>query len=178
MKQIPSAERLKKTMKAGRVYRRQDLSEFSSAVDRDLKTLIKTNQVSKLANGLYCRPQKNHLDAPPDDRALVRAFLKTRDFLLISHNGLMVYNHKRAGNFQLGGRPFKFRLVPAYPVRASQEYLLVDRLNNLRRFPDDAAAVLGNLKAGLKELDRDKVVRCLERYGSPAAKRELQEILK
>jgi len=102
-------------------------------------------------------------------------FLHPRMGLTQVYNTYVVYNHKRAGDFQLGGKQFKFRFVPAYPVEASKEYLLVDMLNNLRRLPDDAGAVLRNLKSGLKEFDRDKVLDCLERYGNPSAKRLLRE---
>ena len=128
---------------------------------------------------------------PPDDRELVRAFLKTDDFRLTSYNdfnslglGLtqvytvyVVYNHKRTGTFTLGGKEFQFRFVPAYPTGevVEPEYLLVDMLNNLRRLPDNVELVLRNLKSGVKHFDRTKVFDCLERYGNPAAKRLLRE---
>lgn len=187
---MKNAEKLRDTMEPGRVYRRQDLLGLSTTVDRDLKTLVASGEVRKLAGGLYCLPRQTAFGAaPPDDLELVRAFLKTDDFRLTSYNdfnalglGLtqvynsyVVYNHKRAGNFQLGRQHFKFRLVPAYPPEASKEYLLVDMLNNLRRLPDDVEAVLRNLKTGLKEFDRDKVLDCLERYGNAGAKRVLRE---
>ena len=187
---MKNTERMKTAMEPGRVYRRQDLSGFSSAVDRDLKALVASGEVRRLAGGLYCRPQQSRFgNLPPDDRELVRAFLKSDDFRLTSYNdfnalglGLtqvynayVVYNHKRAGDFQLGGKEFKFRLVPAYPAEASKEYLLVDMLNNLRNLPDDVGAVLRNLKSSLSEFDRDKVLDCLERYGNPAARRALRE---
>lgn len=100
-------------MQLGRVYRRQDLIGFSTAVDRDLKTLIDDGEVEKSAWGLYCRSHKKlGTVLPPDERELVRAFLKSDDFLLTSD---LVYNHKRAGNFLLGGRRFKFHIVRSYP---------------------------------------------------------------
>jgi hypothetical protein len=108
------------------------VTTFSTAVDRDLATLVATGVVRKVASGLYCRPRENPFGpTPPDDREIVRAFLKTDDFLLASYNhynqlglGLtqvyntyVVYNHKRSGAFQLGGKRFRFRQVPAYPRR-------------------------------------------------------------
>lgn len=188
---MKNAERLKKAMKPGRVYRRQELEGFSSAVDRDLKTLADKGEVRKLAGGLYCRPRRTVFGAaPPDDRELVRAFLKSDDFLLTSYDNFndlglgltqiystyVVYNHKRAGDFQLGKKHFKFRLVPAYPAAFSKEYLLVDLLNNLRNLPDNAAVVPANLKSRLKEFDRQKVFECLDRYGNPSARRALREV--
>lgn len=96
-------------MQFGRVYRRLDLERASTAVDRDLKTLLEEGEVRKLARGLYCRPKS----ASPETRELVRAFLKTDDFLLA--DGGLVYNRKRAGHFILDGRRFHLRVVRAYP---------------------------------------------------------------
>ena len=71
----------------GKVYRRKELAGFSTAVDRDLKTLGTTGQVQKLAGGLYYRPRTNPFGVtPPEDREIARAFLKTDDFLLTSYN--------------------------------------------------------------------------------------------
>ncbi|MBI3180472.1 MAG: hypothetical protein HYZ27_12475, partial [Deltaproteobacteria bacterium] len=128
--------------------------------------------MKKLAGGLYYRPRRNAFGlTPPDDRDLVRAFLKTDDFLLTSYNyfnqlglGLtqvynshVVYNHKRSGDFSLGGKRFQFRLVPVYPRKLSKEYLLVDLLNNLKHLPDDNALVLRNLRSRLNDFDQEKV---------------------
>jgi len=116
---MKNSDKLKEAMEPGRVYRRQDLEGLSTAVDRELKTLVAANEVGKLSGGLYCRPKPSQWGAlPPDDRELVRAFLKTNDFRLTSFNdfnvlglGLtqvytvyVVYNHKRAGTFTLGGK--------------------------------------------------------------------------
>ena len=159
-------------------------------MDRDLKTLVDTGKVRKLAGGLYYRPRKTPFgDAPPEDRDLVRAFLKTDDFLLTSYNyfnqlglGLtqvynnyVIYNHKRSGDFALGGTRFRFRVVPAYPRKLSKEFLLVDLLNNLRRLPDDTALVLQNLKSRLSEFDQAGLRENMARYGRPAARMALQE---
>ena len=187
---MTSTEKLRRSMRLGKVYRREDLKDFSTSVDRDLKKLVAAREVKKLAGGLYYRPRKNRFgDTPPDAKDLVRAFLKTDDFLLTSYNhynqlglGLtqvynayMVYNHKRSGHFSLGGKHFKFRMVPAYPKTLSKEYLLVDLLNNLKKLPDNTGLVLRNLKSRLHDFDRERVRKQLERYGRPAARRALQE---
>lgn len=189
---MKNADKLKEAMELGRVYRRQDLEGLSTAVDRDLKTLVDSGEVRKLSSGLYCRPKPSVWGpVPPEDRELVRAFLKTDDFRLTSYNdfnvlglGLtqvytvyVVYNHKRAGNFKLGGKEFQFRLVPAYPTGTVEpEYLLVDMLNNLRKLPDNVELVLRNLKKGVERFDREKVHEFLDRYGNPSAKRLLHEV--
>jgi hypothetical protein len=187
--QLRNDEKLKNSMRPGRVYRRRDLERFSTAVDRDLQTLVEGGEVKKLAGGLYCRPRNNPFGAvPPDDKDLARAFLKTDDFLMTSYNhfnqlglGLtqvynyaVVYNHKRGGDFSLGGKRFTFRVVPSYPRKLSREFLLVDLLNNLRRLPDDAALVLRNLRSSLNQFDPERVRKCLARYGRPAARTALE----
>ncbi len=84
---MSGAEKLKNKMLVGRVYRRQDLAAFSTAVDRDLKTLLLSDEVKKVSGGVYYRPRKNAFgDAPPDEKDLVKTFLKTKDFLLTSYN--------------------------------------------------------------------------------------------
>lgn len=188
---MKNPEKLKDAMRPGRVYRRQDLKGVTTAVGRDLKTLVERGEVRKLGYGLYYRPKKNVLgDAPPVREELVRAFLKTDDFLITSYNNFtnlglgltqvynaaIVYNHKRSGEFRLGGRRLQFRLVPAYPRKLSKEYLLVDLMNHLRELPDDISAVRRNLKYRIGEFDHSKVSECLRRYGRPAARRALSEI--
>jgi len=187
---MKNAEKLKNTMQPGQVYRRQDLVSSSTAVDRDLKTLVASGDVQKLAGGLYYRPDKNSFGVTrPDDRGLLRAFLKTDDFLLTSYNhfnqlglGLtqvynhyLVYNHKRSGDFTLGGKRFKFRLVPAYPHELSKEFLLVDLLNNLKHLPDNTDLVRQNLKYHLSAFNLKKVRECLARYGRPASRTALEK---
>jgi len=186
-----NTERLYGSMQPGRVYRRGDLTQYSTALDRDLKTLVNSGRVVKLSGGLYFCPGKNAFGlTPPEDRELVRAFLKTDDFLLTSYNyftqlglGLtqvyntvLVYNHKRNGEYLFGGRKFKFRVVPAYPDKLSREFLLVDLVNNFRYLPDNAARVLENLKSRMNDVDRAALRACLERYGSPGAKNIMRGI--
>lgn len=189
---MKNADKLKDAMEPGRVYRRQELEGLSAAVDRDLKTLVAAGEVRKLGSGLYARPKQSAFGpVPPEDREVVRAFLKTDDFRLTSYdafnllglgltqvyNSYVVYNHKRSGEFKLGRRHYKFRLVPAYPTTplVEPEYLFVDMLNNLMKLPDNVELVLRNLKNGVKRLDRAKVMENLARYGNAAARRLVHE---
>lgn len=187
---MKNAQKLKDSMRLGRVYRRQDLEGLSTAVDRDLKTLVESGEVRKLASGLYYRPRKNPFgETPPDTNDLVRAFLKTDDFLLTSfsyfnqlgfgltqlYNDHVVYNHKRSGRVSLGGQRFRFFMVPAFPRKLSKEFLLVDMLKHLKKLPDNVDLVLKNLKSGLSDFDREKVQQQLRLYGGPAARMALQE---
>lgn len=182
-----SAEKLLSSMRRGRVYRRQELGGLSTAVDRDLRTLLESGEVRKVAWGLYWRPPDSLADfTTPDQRGLVRAFLKSDDFLVLSehpsfgglrlHDQALVYNHKRAGAHVLGGRRFDFRIVRAYPKAPSREYLLVDFLNHVAAFPERAELVAKGLRGRLHEFDRDQLLACLERYGHAAAKELFQGI--
>lgn len=189
---MKNVDKLMNFMRPGRVYRRQNLASVSTAIDRDLKTLVDSGQARKLAGGLYCRVGANPFGADsPDENELVRAFLKSNDFLLASNKdfnqfGLgparlfgnrVVYNHKRSGDFQLGGQRFRFRIVRAYPRSPSKEYLLVDLLNHAGEFPGDTGRVIENLKSRPHALDREKLAACLARYGSLRARNILRGIL-
>lgn len=189
---MKNVDKLKCFMRPGRVYRRQNLASISTAIDRDLKSLIDSGQARKLAGGLYCRAGANTFGAAtPDEREIVRAFLKSNDFLLVSHKdfnqlGLgparlfgnrVVYNRKRSGYFQLGGQRFRFRIVRAYPRSPSKEYLLVDLLNHAGEFPGDAGRVIESLESRPHALDREKLAACLARYGGLRARNLLRGIL-
>lgn len=91
------------------------------------------------------------------------------------HKKSHAYNHKRSGDFTLGGKRFTFRLVPAYPHELSKEFLLIDLLNNLKRLPDNTGLVRRNLKSHLSEFNLKAVRECLARYGRPASRTALEK---
>jgi len=186
-----SAGKLEAAMRSNRVYRRQDLERFSTAVDRNLKNLVKSGVVKKLSGGLYYRPLKNVFGAaPPNERDLVRAFLKTDNFLITSYNnynqlglGLsqiynfdIVYNHRRTGRHELGGKRFDFRIVPEYPRKLSKEYILVDLLNNFARLPDNTSSVFDNLKSRQNYFNLARLHYCVKEYAKPRAKKMVKEL--
>jgi hypothetical protein len=49
-------QELKKRLRPGQVYRREDLTRWSNAVDRHLKQLVEEGTLTKLAGGLYGYP--------------------------------------------------------------------------------------------------------------------------
>ncbi len=139
-------KQLKRHLRPGRVYRRADLAQRSKSVDRHARELVDQGVLQKLRNGLYHYPKASAFGrVPPDEKELVRTFLKEDDFLLTSpnaynalgvgttqlYNSLVVYNHKRHGRFTLAGKPFEFRRKPRFPRQLTEEFLLVDLLNNL-----------------------------------------------
>ncbi len=183
---------LKRRLKSGKVYRRADLAQWSTAVDRHVAMLLKEGFLEKLSTGLYHVPKKTVFGAaPPDEEALVRTFLKDDDFLLTSpnaynslgvgttqlYNKRVVYNHKRHGEFKLGGRNFYFHSKHCFPKRLTKEFLLVDLLNNLENLAEDKEQVLKNVFVKAKTMDTKKLKQTLTSYGNTKAKRLLSPLL-
>src|SRR5580700_8715711 len=132
-------DELKRHLKPGNVYRREEVARWSNAVDRHLKQLVGSGVLTKLRGGLYAYPKATAFGpAPANDDMLVEAFLKDKRFLLASPNAYnslgvgttqlydqtVVYNSKRHGEFQLGGRKFSFRVKPHFPKSLTREFLL------------------------------------------------------
>jgi len=179
-------QEIKKHLRPGQVYRREDLAKWSNAVDRHLKQLQEEGKLTKLSGGLYYCPKKTVFgDAPADDKKLVEAFLRDHRFLLTSpnaynslglgttqlYNQTVVYNHKRHGQFELGGRVFEFRMKPHFPSRLTTEFLLVDMLNNLDSLAEDTVAVVECVKKKLPTFRQAALMRCVRDYGSIRTKK-------
>src|SRR5579872_1295863 len=154
---MSTLEQLKRRLKPGHAYRRADLARWSTSVDRHLKQLVESGVLKKLSGGLYAYPKETVFgQAPAKDSDVVSAFLKDDRFLLASPNAYnslgvgttqlydktVVYNHKRHGEFQLGGRTFAFRVKPRFPKSLTKEFLLVDLVNNLDQLAEAKDEVL------------------------------------
>lgn len=178
-------EEFKKHLKEGKVYRRSDLARWSNAVDRDISVLVKDGVLEKLSQGLYYAPKRTAFGAaPPDEDVLVRVFLKDDDFLLTSpnaynslgvgttqlYNQRVVYNHKRHGEFTLGGKQFLFHAKHRFPKKATPEFLLVDLVNNLGSLAEDKEHVLQNVVAKAKTMSLTKLKHAVLNYGGVRAK--------
>lgn len=174
-------QEIKKHLRPGQVYRREDLAMWSNAVDRHLRQLREEGTLTRLSGGLYYRPKKTAFgDAPAEDEKLVQAFLRDHRFLLTSpnaynalglgttqlYNETVVYNHKRHGRFELGGRVFEFRVKPHFPKRLTAEFLLVDMVNNLDSLAEDTDAVLERIKKKLPSFDEAALARVVRDYGA------------
>jgi hypothetical protein len=184
-------QELKKHLRAGQVYRREDLARWSNAVDRHLKQLLEDGTLTKLAGGLYLFPKETVFGkAPPEDDKLVGAFLRDHRFLLASPNAYnslgvgttqlydktIVYNYKRHGNFSLGGRKFEFRVKPAFPQRLSREFLLVDLVNNLDRLAESREEILTRVKKTAASYDARRLRRAAREYGNMNTKKFFQTL--
>jgi hypothetical protein len=83
-------EQLKKHLKPGGVFRRSDLQNWSSAIDRHLQELVRDGLLQKLSGGLYYVPKETAFGkAPAEEEKLVGAFLKDNRFLIISPMTIM-----------------------------------------------------------------------------------------
>jgi hypothetical protein len=183
---------LKRHLRPGQVYRREDLTQWSKAVDRHLKQLLSDGTLTKLAPGLYSVPKETVFGkAPAEDDKLVGSFLKDHRFLLASPNAYnslgvgttqlydktVVYNHKRHGLFSLGGRRFDFRVKPSFPKTLSREFLLVDLVNNLDRLAESKNEVLARVQERAASYDVPRLQRAARDYGNVRAKKFFAEAL-
>lgn len=183
---------LKSHLKPGRVYRRSELAKWSNAVDRHLQVLVRNGEVQKLSGGVYyCPKQTMFGSSPPQDEDLVRAFLKDDRFYIASlnayntlgvgatqlYNELLVYNSKRDGHHVLNGRPFFFIKRPYFPSKPSEEFLLVDLLNNLHLLAEDPESLLANVAKKATVMDAQKLAKAVQDYGGVRAKKFFAESL-
>ena len=189
---MSTLEKLRKRLRPGRVYRRQELARWSNAVDRHLKQLVEDGTLTKLAGGLYAYPKATVFGkAPAEDEKLVTSFLRDDRFLVASPNAYnslgvgttqlydktVVYNHKRHGKFSLGGRTFDFRVKPSFPKRLSEEFLLVDLVNNLDQLAESKQEVLARVKERVASYETPRLQRAVRNYGNVRTKKFFAEAL-
>jgi hypothetical protein len=87
------------------------------------------------------------------------------------YNQTLVYNHKRHGQFKLGGRTYDFRVKHRFPEELSMEFLWVDCLNNLDELAEDQDAIVRNARKSLDRFDSPALRQALAEYGSAATRR-------
>ena len=187
---VQGSNLLSRHVRAGKVYRREDLLPYSNSVDRELQRLVSAGTLRKLAQGLYFKPKTNVFgDVPPDEKDLLAAFLRDKNFLSFNpsvynslrlgttqlYNKTVVYNHKRHGQFTLGNRTYDFRVKHRFPkpAQVTPEFLLVDMLNNLAELAEDELDVLDHAQRKLASFDQKLLRKMLEEYGSVATKRRV-----
>jgi hypothetical protein len=176
---MPKVNELQKHLQPGQVYRRADLTKWSNAVDRHLQQLVSRGVIQKLAGGLYYYPKKTAFgDAPPEDEILVRAFLKDDHFFMASlntynslgvgttqlYNEKLVYNHKRDGRYTLNGRQFYFLKRSRFPEKSSQEFLLVDLINNLHFLAEDKESIIKRVAEKVRGMDKAILMKAVQEY--------------
>jgi hypothetical protein len=131
-------------------------------------------------------------EAPVEDDKLVKTFLRDDRFLLASPNAYnslgvgttqlydkaVVYNHKRHGDFVLGGRKFAFRVKPAFPKSLTKEFLLVDLVNNLGQLAESKNEVLRRVSERAPTYDTPRLRRAVQDYGNVRTKKFFSEALR
>jgi hypothetical protein len=157
-----------------------------------LDELVQEGTLQKLSQGLYYFPKESVFGKiPPDENILVQSFLKDNRFLLTSANAYnslgvgttqlynvkTVYNHKRHGEFKLGNQTFHFRIKPHFPKKVTDDFLLVDLVNNLEELAEDKAEVLKKVSAKLHVMDRKKIKNAVAEYGSVKTKKMFSSLL-
>ena len=168
-------------LEPGRVYRTRDLAAWSANAPRLAQRLVRDGELVQLAHGLYARPRRSHFGiVPPADDELMRAFLDGGPFVFTGPEywnalGLgstavyaqqLVYNTKRSGMFQLGGRSFLLRRV-AFPAEPSPEWYAIDLLEHA----DEAGVARSEIAAALAtsvlrgRFDRQRLREMATRYG-------------
>lgn len=189
--QIRSFEKVAHHLKAGHVYRRENLAPYSKSIDRDLKRLSSDGVLEVVAPGLYHVPKKSNFgNLPPKDEVLVRAFLRDDDFLLLSwneynalglgltqlYNHTVVYNRKRHGVFELGGKRFDFRRPHyGFPKKLTPAFLLMDLFNNLTELAEQDPELL---QQSIRSLPSDLLKQAAQqakKYGKVATKKFFAE---
>jgi len=77
----------------------------------------------------------------------------------------------------LGGIPFEFRRKPRFPRKLSEEFLLVDLLNNLPTLAEDAEGLRTRAHSKAKELNTRKLRMAARDYGKVATRKFFDQVL-
>ena len=185
-------DELKKRLRPGKVYRREDLLVWSTSVDRHLQELVNGGKLEKLSQGLYYSPKESAFGkTPPEEQELIERFLKTDRFLITSpnlynslgmgttqlYNNRVVYNNKRHGLVKLGNREYQFHFKLDFPNTLSKEFLMVDLVNNLESLAEDSKLVLAKAAKKIPTLDQRKLGQAVKRYGHIATKKIFASLL-
>jgi hypothetical protein len=173
-------------LEPGRVYRTRDLAAWGANAPRLAKRLVHEGALVQLAHGLFVHPKRGRFGAvPPADEELMRAFLDGAPFVFTGPErwnalGLgstavfaapLVYNTKRSGTFELGGRRFVLRRV-AFPEHPSPEWFVVDLLEHADQAGASRSDLAGALARALarETFDREKLCDMANRYGTEATR--------
>lgn len=154
---------LRPQLEPGHVYRTEDFARWSANAPRFAKRLVRAGQLVQLRHGLFAGPKQSRFGAvPPNDEELMRAFLRGGPFVFTGPErwnalGLgatalfsapLVYNTKRSGEVEVGGKRFVLRRV-AFPSDPTPEWFVVDLLENAERAGTSAEAVASALASAV-----------------------------
>lgn len=186
-----NAQTLLESMPPGEVMRRGMMASWTTAIDRDLKTLEQEGLVCRAGPGLYYKPERSRFGLqPPSQASVVAAFLCDDRYLLVNptdynalglgltqlHNFTWVYNRKRFGDFFLGGQTYYFRRPPDFPSKVDKSYLLVDLLNNLRYLGEEEESVRAAVVRNASSFNTKNVVTSANLYGKVGVRKFLTKV--
>lgn len=149
--------------------------------------------VRSLGHGLFHAPRRSRFgEVPPSDEALLDAFLDGTPYVVTGpmqwnalglgstalHVRPLVYNTKRTGTFDIGGRAFELRRT-AFPTEPTPEWFVVDLLRNADAAGTDRADLLRNLAVLVAEgrFDRDRLLQVATRFGRREEVARIREAL-
>ncbi|MFC1539912.1 hypothetical protein ACFL41_00315 [Gemmatimonadota bacterium] len=178
---------------SGMVYRTSDLSKWTTNPSRTADRLVREGELVYLAKGLYYRPRLSRFgQLPPDHKKLLRAFLKNDQFLITgpvlwAELGLgataafahtLVYNTRRSGYFDLGGRKYYLRRIP-FPTDPTTEWFVIDLIEHHDMAGISLEEISENLIDALRNnrFDRGLLTRMGARYGKERTRRILEEAI-
>ena len=171
-------------LRPGRVYRTRDLGRWSANAPRLAKRLVQEGRLVPLAHGLFACSGRGEVGfEPPSDEEVMRAFLGRGRFLFTGPEwwnalglgttallaGPLVYNTKRSGVFDLGGRQFILRRV-AFPNKPPPEWFVVDLIENAGRAGASRDGIAEALRRAVMQgaFDAEKLRKMAGRYGTRA----------
>lgn len=189
---LNTLNQIKATLVPGQVYRRSNFVELSSNVDRNLKQLVKEGSLKKLAYGLYSVPKSTEFgEARPDEQSLLKSFLNDDHFVVYNpsqfnslglgttqlYNRRVVFNRKRSGKFNLGGRVYHFYYWREAPKKLTKEFLLVEMLNRLHLLAEDKDEILNNLANSMDNFNLRKLMYASNHYGNMSTQKILKSMV-
>ena len=93
------------------------------------------------------------------------------------YNEKLVYNHKRDGRQTLNGRPYYFLKNRRIPKISSEEFLLVDLINNLGFLAEDKEAVRDKVAEKALSMDKTKLMKAVQEFGGARTRKFFEEVL-
>jgi hypothetical protein len=169
-------------LEPGRVYRTRDFTRWGANPPRLAKRLVDNGELEQLAHGLYVVPVTSRFGkVPPTDEAVMRAFLDDTPFVFTGPErwnalGLgatamlaatLVYNTKRSGVFNLGGRQFVLRRV-AFPESPPPEWYVVDLFEQAAQVGVSRDELAQGLRLAVHDgrFDRKRLLVMAQRFGT------------
>jgi hypothetical protein len=165
----------------GAVYRTAWLRRWGANPTRLAQKLEDRGLVRRLGHGLLYAPRTGRFgEVPPSDEALLNAFLDGTAYVItgpLRWNALglgstavsghaRIYNTKRSGTLQFGGRTFDLRRE-AFPAEPTAEWFVIDLLRHADEAGVDRDDLTENLAQALRRgrFDNERLLRAAEQFG-------------